>query len=680
MNTRNPGIAKRTDSLHERLDSLPKDLAVQLLLSACEEPESETSIADAELVVNLLGGHTLAIRHAGAYIKEGHCLLSEYAEVFEASQLELLQFEDEEEPSQYRSIHLTLQISVQRLEKFSVGGDRSASDALQLLKIYAFLHHEGLMTHILSMATRKAAEMLTRIGSTDLTISALRAPHAELCFQIDEPRLRRSHRLLSSLSLISVHGRGHEEFMQMHPVVHGWARERLSREERAESLRQALVAVIVWKEMSAPGSRSEMRYHIFALAENDLRVLYEDIDALLITPFLIRLSTWLTVCNNFKRATEISDLIFRAHRNVSADWTWRPSAASRAVLQDMHPERNYDTPIIFHIDPADATLDLLIIAGQMAILSENHLEIVRVHEEVLAGIPQLYTAAPITVLTARIALSHGYCGLGRYEEAIAVSQQCLSEYQSLSESENIGPAPSWFELLLYCGLATACELGGHLDESETYLNSLHSLPDVLGDVQVFSWFNQLATALISNDEPGQALKALQHGFWDSSKAWVPSQSLQLTLVRAYIEDRKYDEAVTYVRNLLQQPEFRLYSAHAVLAFGHELGLALLCTGQVKAAISVLESVSDEQHVFDPDERKDSPSIQVLEIARERLDADTARKVKSTEDESPDSTQFDRPVYEFYTAKLHHPYALPGGLQIWETSHDGPSINLQWTFE
>lgn len=68
----------------ENIDELGSEDAMQLLIKASgrENDDQDALEPVAKSVVSVLGQHALALVHAGAYIRKGHCSLSEYVQYF----------------------------------------------------------------------------------------------------------------------------------------------------------------------------------------------------------------------------------------------------------------------------------------------------------------------------------------------------------------------------------------------------------------------------------------------------------------------------------------------------------------------------------------------------------------------------------------------------------------------
>jgi tetratricopeptide (TPR) repeat protein len=127
----------------ENIDELGEEDATRLLLKASglENGDQKALAPVAESVVNILGQHALALVHAGAYIREGYCTLSEYSQFFRDEQNRLMVFRPKQQTSRYGSVYTTFEVSAKALST----SDRHDNHlALELLSILAFLDRESV--------------------------------------------------------------------------------------------------------------------------------------------------------------------------------------------------------------------------------------------------------------------------------------------------------------------------------------------------------------------------------------------------------------------------------------------------------------------------------------------------------------------------------------------------------
>ena len=232
-------------AIHETVGSecyekLNRETAIDLLLKTCNIDQSQWDIyrAEAEVVADLLGLHALAITQAGAFIREGNCVLSEYGQIFQTHQDKLLVYRPTQGQSIYGDAYATLEVSA---AKFEQQDDKVAKDALKLLQILAFMHHEDVSDEIFEEACRHSRAIIADTEKNnhefcedeDRDIAALTSWHVKRLPSFLGPgvetqllplSLRQARTLLTSLSIVSYEPSS--RMTRMHPVAHMWARSR----------------------------------------------------------------------------------------------------------------------------------------------------------------------------------------------------------------------------------------------------------------------------------------------------------------------------------------------------------------------------------------------------------------------------------------------------------------------
>ena len=245
------------------LDSEP---ATDLLLKAACQPEPwDSSTKESALrITKVLGYLPLALVYAGRAIMDGLCTLQDYIKYYTTSwqRIDQARSDADDYPNQdiYMSIYSGFEIVYLSLKDKS---GQAASDALELLNMFAFLSNEEIQVDMLEQAAKNPAmereqeekdrERTNKSTSKKKTWNntfkelKLRAlmfmlqdrsppvlPHVLRDSQLspfDLFRLRTALRELSRRSLIirSTTNRGYS----MHPIVHTWVRERpeMMREE-----------------------------------------------------------------------------------------------------------------------------------------------------------------------------------------------------------------------------------------------------------------------------------------------------------------------------------------------------------------------------------------------------------------------------------------------------------------
>ncbi|RDW57476.1 hypothetical protein BP6252_13736 [Coleophoma cylindrospora] len=229
---------------YELLDALDEEESTSLLFKTAEiDPDERVDLSQkAKEVARLLGYHALALTHAGAYIRNGICDLHEYADKFRTKYNELLRYEIKQNSPTHHTVYATFEISATKIMEAS-SSDQIAVDALELLKLLAFLHYNDVPELMLQRAWAKATLIQKRIRKDlDDKIEYLSPWHVSLLPDFMRPTrsedsVRTSTRLaidrLQSYSLLSFNKK--RKTLSMHPLVHTWAKARLEREIRLAS-------------------------------------------------------------------------------------------------------------------------------------------------------------------------------------------------------------------------------------------------------------------------------------------------------------------------------------------------------------------------------------------------------------------------------------------------------------
>ncbi|KAF8518285.1 hypothetical protein BU17DRAFT_91152 [Hysterangium stoloniferum] len=248
ITSRNPDLHQAVSgTLH--LEVMSKEDAILLLMRSSTR-EGETHVLKIELlqaIAEKLGFLPLALDVAGAAIYMGLCTVEKYVSTYLKNH-EILLYGDYllyKGASLYnKTVYGTLDISYDGIEKKSAQGN-TAGDALYLLKMMAFFHHQNIMEVIFQIAA-EASEW-------NIKDSRLATTQPDLPFQFLEcdedgqwicTKLRKAMQMLCDYSLIlkvpSIMGLS----WSIHPIVQVWARDKVVNEKQIIHL-AAVRALIV---------------------------------------------------------------------------------------------------------------------------------------------------------------------------------------------------------------------------------------------------------------------------------------------------------------------------------------------------------------------------------------------------------------------------------------------------
>ena len=222
ITTRNPKCEIHATAGTYRLGKMTENEAVTLMLrSTGVNNLADKSIRkNAKPVVSILGFLALAIVQAGAVIREGLCKMEEYCTIYSRRRRELLSQKAVQDTGDYRhTVYTTWEVSLKMIEEMS---NEAGRDAIEILKIFSFLHYDGIPEAMF----RRAWDGMQRGPCTGWM--ALHQPEI-LRRQMDQDwdayPLRKAVSLLLSFSLIN---QDKDDLISMHPLVHTWARDRLN--------------------------------------------------------------------------------------------------------------------------------------------------------------------------------------------------------------------------------------------------------------------------------------------------------------------------------------------------------------------------------------------------------------------------------------------------------------------
>ncbi|KAK5688954.1 hypothetical protein LTS10_000934 [Elasticomyces elasticus] len=223
------------------LDGLDPGSATDLLMKVSATAQNDGQInAVAGNIVASLGFHPLAINVAGSAIHESIFSFEEYASALRGQ----LMGED----SLAQKVNVTFNVSARAL---AASTDKSAQDALRLLDVLAFVHHQGVSEDIFERAWKYEDTILSWFKEYevdlfswyddhdedvdgDKAITVLSPWHVANCRQFlgSHPPGRRMHAFriarahLVRLSLITVDAV--TQSISLHLLISAWAKERLA--------------------------------------------------------------------------------------------------------------------------------------------------------------------------------------------------------------------------------------------------------------------------------------------------------------------------------------------------------------------------------------------------------------------------------------------------------------------
>ena len=233
--------------------------ATTLLLNASRLEPLPAHLEVSKKIVAELGCIPLAIDHAGAYIDAGRCDIDQYLRHFSVHRQSLLTDVTFTGASKYnRTVYGTWDLSFREIEKRAGGCSTpeaacAAQAAISILQICAFYHHTSISKDIFQSAAEEAIKqdvnsdrfkkLPQAITFLDYTLLGL-----DKDGHWDEFIFGQGISVLLSFSLMKIEQL--DATFSVHPLVHYWSRERMSKSDQKKMCKigsSILSCAIPWK-------------------------------------------------------------------------------------------------------------------------------------------------------------------------------------------------------------------------------------------------------------------------------------------------------------------------------------------------------------------------------------------------------------------------------------------------
>lgn len=240
-------------------DELKETESIELLLRAADEPLpwAPSTLESAKDICRTLGYLPLALMHAGKTILARQCTLENYPSFFEKNWTRIRKMKSSNDPRLVLDANTAIYSSYELIHDGIVAKRTQASeDALDLLKIFSFLHRQriridiflraasNLRLELLEQERREQEEkrpnapwgrtfkmfgfgilpFLLKLGYRPVLPKML--SDAIESNKFDELRLREALKELFQMSLVFANPDPKDDSYSMHPAVHLWVRER----------------------------------------------------------------------------------------------------------------------------------------------------------------------------------------------------------------------------------------------------------------------------------------------------------------------------------------------------------------------------------------------------------------------------------------------------------------------
>ena len=212
--------------------------AISLLLKASHLDASAEHIEGAKNIVTELGCMPLAVDQAGAYINAGRCSIDKYClHLFLCRQA--LMSDATFRRASNQMVYGTWDLSFKEIKKrasgqTSAGDAQAAHAAILILQICAFYHHSNISKDIFRSAAEESRKHVVDEVAEKLPLAMSSLDHTLLALDDkgywDESIFKQGIAVLLSFSLMKQDETS--EMLSVHPLVHCWSREQLSKSEQ----------------------------------------------------------------------------------------------------------------------------------------------------------------------------------------------------------------------------------------------------------------------------------------------------------------------------------------------------------------------------------------------------------------------------------------------------------------
>jgi tetratricopeptide (TPR) repeat protein len=576
-------------------EKLATNDSVELLLKSAQIPGERRvhTIVDAEKVVgdDCLTQHALAITQAGAFIRQGLCTLAEYPTTFVRQRQRLLEHHPKQAASQYGDVYATFEVSATVMEQGSPN-HQDWADALELLKVLAFLHREGVPEEVFTKAWDCSREYTETDQKDDVWLpSVWHAIHIRKVLrhyssspdELNIISLREARSALKSFSLITVHPDTGD--ISMHPLVHAWVRDRL--ESEAQKTAWATTASI-------------LAFSVDHFEHQELfRKIHSHIE-ICATPcpqifFANDSYPPLDICRIFYRFFWV---VYRIGQNTGLSETIANTLYSRIGLEI--PPRSLNWRYLSYIQ---------VVMKQNA---REYDEALALLKEVVSYDEDILSPEDLDVLVARRTLGELYTSVGEYPKAIDLLKNDIVMRRKLLDPDHRYILRSQYEL------ARAYMKNRQLDKAIALLEEVVQIEEKTlapSHPDRLSSQHNLARAYMKNRQLDKAIALLEGVVQIDEKTLAPSHPYRLSsqhnLARAYTENRQLDQAIALLEEVVQIEEKTLAPSHPDrLSSQHELARAYYQNGGYLKSLSIIKEVVQTDELL-PGNRKRVISQELL---------------------------------------------------------------------
>lgn len=558
---------------HEEADTL-------LLRAAGKDPTSSRLRRLARPITSTLGYLPLALDQAGATIRQNICTLETYLSLYHRQRRQIMSMKSIQGGEAYKyTIYSTWEVSFQMIRKLE---KPAAVDACEILQIFAFLHFQQVPANILEKAWENSSRLRISGPPRSLLSRFLQAfhftegpNHAKGPPRIlsqegpcwDTIRFQRALWILRQFSLIVRDVDMDEDrtpttgpfswgSYSMHPLVHFWARDRLSKDE--QSLWFDITTTVVADSISPNNDVAEHAYR---------RSLIPHIDCFFGGDHTEPLIGQGAQYRQTEKGIKLAQIYFDGGRFQSARDLQEKVVAERKLL--LGPEDPDTLQAMTNLGSTYWNIGLMdkaaeiqhsVMDARVKALGQNHPDTLRSIDKLadtywlcgrmaeaqelgtraMTGMGEVFGPSDITTLTSILNLARVYKHRGRFGKAMELQARaqevCMAKFGldhtlTLRASMELGTS--------YCDL-------GRLDEAERLLQAVVlAKRRILGMEHAYTlWaLNDLAKIHCAQDRPVEAeeilVDVMEAAKRTLGKEHIGTRMTMINLARAYSGQRRW---------------------------------------------------------------------------------------------------------------------------------------------
>ncbi len=625
---------------------MDEDDSITLLLKAAQHSGiDDRDVRDiARPIVKTLGYLALAIIQAGAAIRQGICSIEEYLDTFATHKTQIMNDQLPQGSDYQYTIYTTWEVSVQKIERL---GSEMAVDSIQFLQILAFLHFEQVPASMLERAwniSRREGEvpapktivakileiflcfiifahLRTLLFPASVSNTKPRLPNILLQkgLKWDLYRYRCTVVMLARFSLISIdHERGS---YSMHPMVHSWARERLSKHDQGiwSEIAFATLANSITPELepSSQAYRRSLVPHIDACLQYKCsQGTFEAKDESACIHETIKFAAIYSECGQWIKATELQEGVLALQQRSLGEehpetlramsalaWSyWNLSQINKAVnLQRQVLESSIK--VLGAQDPQ--TLKAMDNLASTYWLCGERCEARKLGEQAVEGLKRILGPVHPDTLTAMENLGRTYMHLGFLNDAKDLQLKVLEARKKLGPTH-----PDTLMAMAYLGMTHHAL--GNLDDAEKLLQFVVSARKrVLGQEHAYTlWaINDLSKIYVDqghSEEAEELLNSIVEVVLRTlGKRHIGASMTMMNLARACNRQGKWAKGQSILDELIEMQTQTLGPKHPdTLAARSELARSYKNLGRLEEAerefvvvIDELERVMGKRHAW-----------------------------------------------------------------------------------